>query len=271
MKISLHTVCGISFLFLALIGTSSARPVFKRSNIMEPSTPVARAASSGGKLDLSPWELQLPVGSPGSPQTISNSDLENGFSKQDFFFNDNESGALIMKVPGSPSSANCVTTAHSKHCRTEFREVDPKTGKPTSWDPKPTTATNRLKADLKVVKADDSGFGTVIGQIHIDDSISSKPICELFYSSKGDISIGVEQTQAGGNEKNTAIGNVPLGTRFTYEIDYSSNILKVGINGKFTTVSTFDLNGPKSYFKAGNYNQGSSPSEVHFFDITVQH
>jgi hypothetical protein len=26
-----------------------------------------------------------------------------------------------------------------------------------------------------------------------------------------------------------------------------------------------------SYFKAGNYNQGDTPSEVHFFEISVQH
>jgi hypothetical protein len=221
-------------------------------------------------LDFSPWDLQLPIGKQGHPDTITSSELQKGYEdpQHQFFFT--EGGALVMQVPGSPKSAKCVTTANSLHCRTELREVDPKTGQTTSWDPKSTTV-NRLTAKLTVVKADDSKFGTVVGQIHIDDTISSKPICELYYTSKGDLSIGVEHTQAGGNQTHTALGNVAPGTMFTYELDYSSNVLKVGINGKFTTVSTFELNGPKSYFKAGNYNQGDSPSEVHFLGLTVEH
>lgn len=227
----------------------------------------------GGNFDMSYWQLQLPIGSPGAPTTISSSALQGSNGYQDpghhYFFTESGDGALVMKVPGSPSSAGCVTTPNSLHCRTELREVNPSNGNAASWSP--NAATNRLKATLIVTVPDDSGTGTVIGQIHIDDSISTKPVCELYYNNNGDISIGVEQTRSGGNQVLTSLGNVPVGTKFSYEIDYSSNVLKVAINGNFKTLSTFQLDAPNSYFKAGNYNQGSSPSDVHFFSITVQH
>ncbi|KAJ7574924.1 polysaccharide lyase family 7 protein [Mycena floridula] len=224
------------------------------------------ACAPGGNFDLSHWELQLPIGSTGSPQTISTSSLEgcSGFQNFDYFFTESGDGALVMKVPGSPASAGCVTTPNSLHCRTELREENP-----SSWSP--SAALNRLIVSLAVTVPDDSSHGTVIGQIHIDDSVSTKPVCELYYNSNGDISIGVEQTRAGGNEVFTALGNVPIGTQFTYELEYSSGLLKVAINGVFKTLDTFELDEPTSYFKVGNYNQGSSPSDVHFFSISVQH
>ncbi|KAJ7574926.1 polysaccharide lyase family 7 protein [Mycena floridula] len=224
------------------------------------------ACAPGGNFDLSHWVLQLPIGSTGSPQTISTSSLEgcSGFQNFNYFFTESGDGALVMKVPGSPASAGCVTTPNSLHCRTELREENP-----SSWSPK--AALNRLIVSLAVTVPDDSAHGTVIGQIHIDDSVSTKPVCELYYRSNGDISIGVEQTRAGGNQVFTALGNVPIGTRFTYELEYSSGLLKVAINGRFKTLDTFQLDEPTSYFKVGNYNQGSSRSDVHFFSIFVQH
>ncbi|KAE9399707.1 family 7 polysaccharide lyase [Gymnopus androsaceus JB14] len=220
----------------------------------------------GANFDLSVWELQLPIGSTGDPETISSSSLEgcSGFENFSYFFTESGDGALVMKVPGSPASSGCVTTTNSLHCRTELRETNP-----SSWSP--NAATNRMIVELAVETPDDSSRGTVIGQIHIDDSISSKPVCELYYNSDGDISIGVEQTLSGGDEVFTSLGNVPVGTTFTYELEYSSGLLKVAINGNFQTLDTFELDAPDSYFKVGNYNQGSSASDIHVFSITVEH
>jgi hypothetical protein len=219
------------------------------------------------------WELQLPTGSPGSPTTISSSQLQgqNGYqdSGHHYFFTESGDGAMVMKVPGDPGDSGCVTTPNSTHCRTELREVSPSTGSPTSWSP--NAATNRMKATLAVEVADNSEYGTVIGQIHMDDSVSTKPVCELYYSNTGDLNIGVEQTRAGDDEKFTYLGNIPLGTQFSYEIEYYDNELKVAINGSFKTLSTYSLDAPKSYFKAGNYDQGSNASDVHFFALTIQH
>lgn len=169
-----------------------------------------------------------------------------------------------MKVPGGVSTG-CVTTTNSKHCRTELREASP-----SFWEP--SAGTNKLSATLRVITADDSSHGTVIGQVHIDDSVSSKPVCELFYNSKGVISMGVEQTREGGDEIVTQVGSVTPGSKFSYVIAYEGGKLSVSINGGAAkTLDTYKLNSPKSYFKAGNYNQGNSKSEVHFFAIDVQH
>lgn len=170
-----------------------------------------------------------------------------------------------MKVPGSPASSGCVTTPNSEHCRTELREINP-----PNWDP--NASTNRLSVSLVVPVPDNSQYGTVIGQVHIDDSISSKPVCELYYSSSGTISMGVEQTRSGGDEKIIEVGSVPVNTPFSYSIAYESNVLSVSINGGSAQVlSTYSLDAPTSYFKVGNYNQGDDPSDVHFFSIDVEH
>ncbi|KAI1322510.1 polysaccharide lyase family 7 protein [Xylariaceae sp. FL0255] len=251
-----------SILLPAALVTGNA--VLPRSASLDPS------CAPGGNFDLSPWELQLPIGSTGDPETISSSDLQGCSGYQDpghhYFFTESGDGALVMKVPGSPSSSGCVTMTNSLHCRTELREINP-----SSWDP--NSSTNSLTVSLAVEEPDDSSHGTVIGQIHIDDSISSKPVMELYYNSSGDIVAGVEQTRSGGNEViSSVLANIPVGTQFMYEITYQGNILAVAINGGSPkTLSTYSLDAPASYFKVGNYNQGDSASDVHFFSIYVTH
>lgn len=216
-------------------------------------------------IDYTHWELQLPVGAPNKPDTVPGAKLSTySDPKKEYFYT--EGGVVIMKVPGSPEKTDCVHTPNSLHCRTELVERNP-----SSWDPK--AATNSLSATLTVVKADDSKYGTCIGQIHIDDSVSSKPVAELYYNSQGKMTFGVEQTRAGGNEKTIPIEtSVPLGTKFSYEITYQKNILGVAINGgKMQVFDTYSLDAPASYFKAGNYNQGDDASEVHFFAISLKH
>lgn len=225
------------------------------------------SCAPGGNFDLSIWNLQLPIGNPGDPETIDSSQLEGCGGYQDpghqYFFTESGDGALVMKVPAF--SSGCVTTPNSKHCRTELRESNPE-----SWDP--NADTNRLTVSLAVETPDDSNYGTVVGQIHMDDSVSTKPVCELYYNSNGDLTMGVEQTRSGGDEVFTVVGNVPVGTQFTYEIAFENNVLTVSINGgDAQELSTYSLDAPASYFKAGNYNQGSDASDVHFYSINVQH
>ncbi|KAF7557988.1 hypothetical protein G7Z17_g226 [Cylindrodendrum hubeiense] len=231
------------------------------------SMPVIAALDSscapGGNFDLSKWKLQMPTGSEGSPDTISSSELQgcSGYKDSEYFYTNGDDGSLVMKVPGGPDTSDCVTTPNSKHCRTELREDDP-----SSWSP--LSSYNRLFADLVVTENDGS---VCIGQIHIDDSISSKPVAELYYSSSGALAMGV-QTCRTCSQQRADIGNVAKGERFTYEIRYENGELSVSINGDaFKTLDTFELDSPDSYFKAGNYNQGDGPTEVHFFTIRVSH
>ncbi|KAH8725529.1 alginate lyase 2 [Phaeosphaeriaceae sp. PMI808] len=248
---------------LFLLAATSAAPL--TTPALNNSPLIAGRASScapGGLFDLSIFTLQLPTGSNGKVDSISSSKLSgcNGWQSKDYFYADD--GVLVTKVP---SRSNCVTTTNSKHCRTELRESNP-----NSWDPK--RSVNSLKVKLAVPKPDDSKYGTVVGQIKIDDSVSKKPLAELFYAKDGTLTIGVSQIFDVSSLKMTEVGHVDVGKAFEYELKYQGGKLSVTIqNGKEQVLGTGNLNSPKSYFKVGNYNQGESPSEVRFYKINVNH
>lgn len=223
----------------------------------------------GENFDLSNFTLQLPTGSTGDPTEISQPALKTyQDSGRKYFFTESGDGAMVMKVYGSPSSSGCVTTPNSTHCRTELRENG-------SWSP--TAATNRLQATVVVTEIDNSSV--VIGQIHMDDSVSTKPVVELYYESNGDIKAGVEMNRDGsGGEVMTTVGHEPIGTQFAYEIEFYGGQLKVAVgsslstlSGHFTTLSQNNLNNPSSYFKAGCYDQGTGVADVHFLTLSIQH
>jgi len=215
------------------------------------------------------WTLQLPISGTkgGSPMSAASSEFANGQSKpawkEYFFMKDN---ALVMKVP---EKSKCATTTNSKHCRTEFREK-------ASFDPK--AKLNRLHGTLQGVNL--GSKSVCIGQIHIDDKISKKPVAELYYSSGGELSFGVSKNKDGGQGTAKPLTKVPVGTKFSYTIGYEAgaggkDVLYVVINGKRFPDGTAgfpnEIGGPSSYFKAGNYNQGDTPSEVQFFGIKTEH
>jgi hypothetical protein len=223
-----------------------------------------RAPSScapSGLFDLSVFTLQLPTGSAGNVDSISSTKLSgcDGWRSKDYFYMDGD--ALVMKVPGS----HCVTTQNSQHCRTELRESSPR-----SWDPE--TPINSLKVELAVVKADNSKYGTVIGQVKVDGDVSTKPLAEVFYARDGTIRIGVSQVPNVSSLKMGEVGHVAVGTRFGYELKYQSGRLSIRIGGgREQFLDTGKIRSPKSYFKVGNYNQGDSTSEVRFYEIDVRH
>jgi hypothetical protein len=261
LRVTILSAIAISYAFGAVVPGKAATVLVTRT--------LNASCAPGGNFDFSTWELQLPIGTPGSPTTISSSALEGCSGYQDpghsYFFTEGGDGAMVMKVPGSPSSSGCVTTPNTKYCRTELREENP-----SSWDP--TAAVNRLTATLSVPKADDSTHGTIVGQIHMDASISTYPVAKLYYKNNGDLTIGVHKSRSGGTEYYTSLGNIAAGKTFSYDIRYQSSALTVSINGgSAKSVSLGNLNSPLSYFKAGNYNQGNSSSEVHFLAISVQH
>jgi hypothetical protein len=176
-----------------------------------------------------------------------------------------QDGALVTKVPGSTSTSDCVTTANSTHCRTELRESSPK-----FWNP--NGKTNSLKVQLAVKKPDDGKYGTVIGQVKIDESTSSKPLAELFYAQDGTLRMGVSQVPDVSSLKMTEVGHVTVGTKFDYVLKYEACKLSVKIGSASEQVlSTGNVGCPNSYFKVGNYNQGDSASEVWLYKIGVQH
>lgn len=128
-----------------------------------------------------------------------------------------------------------------------------------------------MTVELIVPTADDSHYGTVIGQVFSAEY--SKPVAELYYASTGDITMGVEQTTTGGHTNFTGVGNVPQGTQFTYELSYSNRVLSFALNnGTAQDFDTSQLGYPDSYFKVGDYNQGTDQaSKVDIISITIVH
>jgi len=224
--------------------------------------PLNPNAPPGCNFDLSIWSLQLPIGSPGSPTTISNTQLEGGFT--DAYFFTGSDGAMDFFDPG----VNCVTTANSTHCRSELREVNPD-GTDAVWS---SSSTNTMSATVAVTQ--DAG-APVIGQIHLDPAFSVKPLIELYYNyhGGGNIVAGVEIDPVNGGQNTTTLApDFPLGTKFTYEISYTHDVLTVTLNGTPHQLSVpSGVAGHGGYFKAGDYGQIATGASVSFYSLKVVH
>lgn len=121
------------------------------------------SCAPGGNFDLSPFVLQLPIGTTNNPDQIPASQLEGCSGYQDpghhYFFTESGDGAMVMKAPGG---GNCVTFPGAPRCRSEFGETNP-------WSS--NAATNRLSAELLVT----AGSSICIGQVFQSNS-NNKPL-----------------------------------------------------------------------------------------------
>ncbi|MCR6487501.1 polysaccharide lyase family 7 protein [Amycolatopsis sp. OK19-0408] len=221
----------------------------------------------GGNFDLGIWQLQEPVGSPGSPTTISSSRLKgaNGF-QDSYFYTDKRDGAMTFWAPEKG-----VTTPNSNYARSELREMN-RDGSAANWS---LSGSHKLNATLRVVSVTKN---VCVGQVHLGSGGSStKPLLELYYHSNGDIVLGTENSPDGGQTPHT-VGHVSIGKTWTYTIGISGgNTIDLTVNGSTTHYgipSSFKQY--KQYFKAGSYNQSSSSSttngaRVAFYGLTVSH
>lgn len=138
----------------------------------------------GGNFDLSIWQLQEPVGSPGSPTTIPSSRLQGANGYQDsYFYTDKRDGAMTFWAPEKG-----VTTPNSNYARSELREMN-RSGSAANWS---LSGSHKLSATLRVVSVTKN---VCVGQIHLGTGGSStKPLVELYYRSSGDIVLGTENS-----------------------------------------------------------------------------
>jgi hypothetical protein len=158
------------------------------------------------------------------------------------------------------------TTSGSLHPRVEMREN-------ATW---PTSGTNIETASVAVTKVPSN---TCIGQI-FQGSGPSKPLCELQCNSSGQVQLLLENTNQGGNANEHPVGNVSIGSKFTYSLQLSGTTITVKVN---STTSTFTMDpsfdGETFYFKAGDYDQtavSGTPSTtvstvVKFYALTIAH
>ncbi|MEU0053775.1 polysaccharide lyase family 7 protein [Streptomyces sp. NPDC006184] len=221
----------------------------------------------GGNFDLSVWQLQEPVGSPGSPTTIPSSRLQGADGYQDaYFYTDTRDGAMTFWAPEKG-----VTTPNSHYARSELREMN-RDGSAADWS---LSGSHRMSATLRVVSVTSN---VCVGQIHLGTGGSStKPLAELYYHAGGDIVLGTEDSPSGGQTPHT-VGHVATGKTWTYTIAVTGgNTIDLTVNGSTTHYAIPSSFKPyKQYFKAGSYNQSSSDSttkgaRVAFYGLTVSH
>ena len=231
------------------------------------SAKLGTTVAPGGNFNLSVWELQEPVGSPGSPRTIPSSQLQGSKGYQDsYFYTDPKDGAMTFWAPEKG-----VTTPNSNYARSELREMN-SDGSDADWH---LAGSHQLQATLRV---DSVTNHVCVGQIHLGTGGSStKPLVELYYYANGNIVLGTENSPSGGQTTHQ-IANVPVGTQWSYTIAVTGgNTVSLTVNGKTTKYaipSSFDAY--HMYFKAGSYNQSSSNSttkgaRVGFYALTVHH
>src|SRR4051794_21331648 len=162
----------------------------------------------GGNFNLSIWQLQLPTGSPGKPDTIQPAQLEGagGYSNPTYFWTDKNDGSMTFWDPEKG-----VTTPNSNYARTELRETNAD-GSAADWK---LSGTHRLSATLRIVSVTKN---VCVGQVHLGTGGSStKPLLELYYRPNGDIYLGTENSPDGGQTQHK-LGNVALGTKWSYVI-----------------------------------------------------
>ncbi len=247
-------VAGAAAFTVNQIGTASA------ATSLDPTVP------PGGNFNLSVWQLQLPTGSAGSPTTVQSSQLKgaSGYTSG-YFFTDKTDGSMTFWAPEKG-----VTTPNSHYARSELREMNAD-GSSANWS---LSGNHTLSAQLRITLVTKN---VCVGQVHLGSGGSStKPLLELYYHSNGDIVIGLENSPSGGQTTHT-LGNVSIGTKWTYVINVSGSKINITVNGKKTSYSIpSSFNAYKQYFKAGSYNQSSSSSttkgaKVKFYSLTVSH
>jgi hypothetical protein len=225
------------------------------------------AVAPGGNFNLAIWELQLPIGSAGSPTTILPAQLKGatGYQNSSYFWTDKTDGSMTFWDPEAG-----VTTPNSSYARTELREMN-SSGSAADW----TLAGNHtLSAELRVVSVTSN---VCVGQVHLGTGgTSTKPLLELYYHSNGQIYLGTENSPTGGQTLHY-ITTVGLGVHWTYVINVTGNTINLTVNGAHTSYSVpSSFNAYHQYFKAGDYNQSSSSStsngaKVKFYGLTVSH
>lgn len=216
-------------------------------------------------IDLSVWDLILPVGAPA--QEVASARLS-AFTNPYF---QNTANGLVLWAP--------VTGAHSgssKYPRSELREVT-KSGGERNW--KYNSGTNVISGKVAVNQVPSEGK-VIVAQIHAEKADS--PLFKLQYRfEKGTGNVDITWRTKPGDDKSPIIytaKNVPLGQPFTYKVEMASNgKVTATVNG-VTTQRSLDSKW-KSYaffFKAGNYTldhtgYATEGGRVTYYELQTKH
>lgn len=213
-------------------------------------------------LNLSNWNLTLPVGDP-TPTTITADQLAGGYQDQYFHVSDDGSG-VIFNAPVAGT-----TTQNSTHTRSELRETDSNGKTPWVWS---TTTGNHVMTATEAITHLPGGPGQSgrlgFAQIHGDNG-TWYLILEADDNNDGTATLKVhDQTKL---VDGTVIDDkYVLGTKFDLVFTANNGNVTVDYNGSQKVVTTSTLQ--DAYFKIGAYNQSAGDyGEVEVYSINVTH
>jgi Ca2+-binding RTX toxin-like protein len=228
-----------------------------------------------GNFNLTTWNLTLPTGTPGSPDIISTTTLDSGYTSQYFYTGSDGDMTFWCPVTG-------VTTSGSSFPRTELRETKAD-GTLYNWNVLDGTAT--LSATLAVNQVPSTGI-IVCGQIHDNGAggISGQPLIKLVFeydSTTGTATIvaQIRSTPTSSSTDYTLATGINLNSQFSYQIQLRSDLtLSVQINGvtQYSTPIDPSWESQGLYFKAGDFiqdNIGTSMDggKISFYALSVTH
>lgn len=219
-----------------------------------------------GVLNLSPWELTLPIpessSQPNNPKDIYQPSL-NDYSHSEYFHLNGSGNGVVFK-------AHCggTTTSGSSYPRSELREMNSgysSSSQKASWST--SSGTHTMFIRQAITHLPNKKKHVVAGQIHDknDDVI-------VFRLEGSKLFIDIN-----GNDGPTLTNNYSLGTEFTVKFVASGGKIKCYYNGSLKYTYSKKTSG--CYFKAGCYTQSntskgdsySAYGEVVIYDLWVSH
>ena len=191
------------------------------------------------RIDLSAFDLQLPLAGAKSIKIIKSTDIPN-FVSPYFYYNISDKSVRLF------TQSNGVTTANSHFPRTELRQV-------SEWD---FVGQHSLKVTMSVISQPNSGK-IIIGQIHGDRK--GTEAVKIWWNN-GNIQVGYKAEFDAKETRITLLKDVKLSDIFNYEINQNGLDIEVKINDKATQFHLGDSWKKETvYFKAGNYLQDNNP------------
>jgi len=258
-----HAALGVGMALLLALGSPATR------------ADLSGSVAPSGNFDMSHWKLTLPVNSSGSSSgsaaEISSSSLVSGY-KSSWFQTQSSDGGLVFTAP-----VKGATTSGSDYPRSELREQMVTGSDRSNW----TSASEAvMDARLSINKLPSSTRKIVIGQIHGYDA---PPLVKLRYfmssSGVGRLDALVKATPSSSSDVSYPLStNLPLNSKFTYNITVSGGVLLMSVNGATPTRHVIDASwaGIGLYYKAGVYTQASGTStsdygRTTFYRLAISH
>lgn len=216
-------------------------------------------------IDLSIWELQLPIAKPNSRsiEIISPKELIAGYRSP--YFHEERDGVLTFTCP-----LNGVKTKNAKYPRSELRE--------RKFDGEWKLVGNHsMEAECEVEKLA-GGKGMIIGQIHGTDSKGSPQFVKLRYDTSGKIILELKDDKDIKKNKKHTVYKADILEKIKYRIEVNDHKLTVVVNGKSyeQEFKNHYWDTQEYYFKAGCYLQNNSKRSsdtgiIKFYSLKISH